>query len=259
MHEIVRREPRFGYRRIWAVLRREGRRINHKRVDRLCRIEGLRVPRKQRKRRRLGCSAHGVIRHRPQYKNHVWAWDFIFDADVRGRSLKWFSLIDEHTRECLALEVERSMRAVDVIDILSQVLLIRGVPEHIRSDNGPEFIAQAIRRYLESTGIGTLYIEPGSPWENGYAESFFSRMRDELLNAEQFVDLPDAKSLAAYWQNNYNHRRPHSSLGYLTPAEFAAKTNSYLGALPPDPRLPPLRRETPGGSIKDETLITTGT
>lgn len=259
MHEIVRREPRFGYRRIWAVLRREGRKINHKRVDRLCRREGLRVPRKQRKKRRLGCSAQGIIRHRPQSKNHVWAWDFIFDADVRGRSLKWFGLIDEYTRECLALEVERSMRAVDVIDILSQVLLIRGVPGHIRSDNGPEFIAQAIQRYLKAAGIGTLYIEPGSPWENGYEESFFSRLRDELLNAEAFVDLPDAKALAAYWQSNYNHRRPHSSLGYLTPAEFAAQSDSFLGALPPDPRLPPLRGGTPGRLSKDQTLITLGT
>lgn len=189
MHEIVRREPRSGYRRIWAVLRREGCKINHKRVDRLCRQEGLRVPRKQRKRRRLGCSAHGIIRHRPQSKNHVWAWDFIFDADVRGRSLKWFGLIDEYTRECLALEVERSMRAVDVIDILSQVLLIRGVPKHVRSDNGPEFIAQAMRRYLDSVGIGTLYIEPGSPWERGYVPYCTSLVGFETnrLSSESFT------------------------------------------------------------------------
>lgn len=262
MHEIVRHEPRFGYRRIWAVLRREGRRINRKRVDRLCRLEGLRVPRKQRKRRRLGCSAHGIVRHRPQHKNHVWAWDFTFDADIRGRSLKWFGLIDEYTRECLALEVERSMRAVDVLDVLSQVLLIRGVPGYIRSDNGPEFIAAAIRRYLDSTGVGTLYIEPGAPWENGYEESFFSRLRDELLNAEQFLDLPDAKCLAAHWQSRYNHRRPHSSLGYLTPAEYAARCSESgrtfdrraCGAPWPGDSTPPARlgQEVP-------TLITSGT
>ena len=260
MHEIVRGQPRFGYRRIWATLRREGRKVNRKRVDRLCHREGLRVPRKQRKKRRLGCSAQGIIRHRPEYRNHVWAWDFIFDADVRGRSLKWFGLIDEYTRECLALEVERSMRAVDVIDVLSQVLLIRGVPKHIRSDNGPEFIAQAMRRYHESAGIDTLYIEPGAPWQNGYEESFFSRLRDELLNAEEFMDLPDAKSLATHWQSDYNHRRPHSSLRYLTPAEFAAQSSSFLGALPPDPRLPPLH----GGKTQDvrksePTLVTSGT
>ena len=262
MHEIVRREPRFGYRRIWAVLRREGERINHKRVERLCRREGLRVPRKQRKRRRLGCTTNGIIRHRPEHKNHVWAWDFIFDADVRGRSMKWFGLIDEYTRECLALEVERSVRAVDVIDILSQVLLIRGVPDYIRSDNGPEFIATAIRRYLEATGIGTLYIEPGSPWENGYQESFFSRFRDELLNAELFMDLPDAKSMAGYWQTNYNHRRPHSSLAYLTPAEFAAQSPECLTRRDRRASCAPWPGDsTPLARLakKVPTLITTGT
>jgi len=259
MHAIVRREPRFGYRRIWATLRRDGWKINRKRVRRLCRQEGLQVPRKQRKKRRLGCGANDIVRHRPEHKNHVWAWDFVFDADVRGRSLKWFNLIDEYTRECLALEVERSMTASDVLDVLSQVMLIRGVPKHIRSDNGPEFVADAIRRYLDSTGINALYIEPGSPWQNGYAESFNSRFRDELLNAEVFVDLPDAKNMAGYWQNNYNHRRPHSSLDYLTPAEFAAKTNSFPGALPPDPRLPPLHGDEVGPKKKVETLITGGT
>ena len=156
MHEIVRREPRFGYRRIWATLRREGMKINRKRVDRLCRQEGLRVPRKQRKKRRLGCTDNGIIRHRPASKNHVWAWDFIFDTDAHGRSLKWFGLIDEYTRECLALEVARSLKASDVLDILNQVMLIRGVPKHIRSDNGPEFIAVAIRRHLQRRW-GSLY------------------------------------------------------------------------------------------------------
>lgn len=228
------------------MLRRDGTVINRKRVDRLCRQEGLRVPRKQRKKRRLGCSSNGIVRHRPEHKNHVWAWDFIFDADARGRSIKWFSLIDEHTRECLALEVGRSMKASDVLDILSQVMLIRGVPKHIRSDNGPEFVATTIRRYLDSTGVDALYIEPGSPWQNGYEESFYSKLRDELLNAEIFADVQDAKAMAAYWQNNYNHRRPHSSLGYLTPAEFAAETKTFPGALPPDPRLPPLTGEEPG-------------
>lgn len=222
MHELVRLHPRFGYRRIWALLRDEGFVINRKRVWRLWKQEGFKVPQKQGKKRRLGCSDNGIVRHRAEHKDHVWAWDFIHDRDQRNRPLKWFTLIDEYTRECLALEVERSMTSLDVIDVLSQVLLIRGAPGHIRSDNGPEFIACAMRKYLETAGVGTLYIEPGAPWENGYAESFHGRLRDELLNAEDFADLREAKALAASWQNDYNHRRPHSSLGYRTPATFAA-------------------------------------
>jgi len=163
MHELVRQHPRYGYRRIWALLRMEGWRVNRKRIWRLWRREGFKVPRKQRKKRRLGHSGNSIVRHRPRHKDHVWCWDFIHDRDEAGRPLKWFALTDEYTRECLALEVARSMTATDVIDILSQVLLIRGVPKHIRSDNGPEFIAGAIRRYLATAGVGTLYIAPGSP------------------------------------------------------------------------------------------------
>jgi len=235
MHELVRERPRFGYRRIWALLREEGFVINRKRVWRLWKQEGFKVPQKQGKKRRLGCSDNGIVRHRAEHKDHVWAWDFIHDRDQRNRPLKWFTLIDEHTRECLALEVERSMTSVDVIDVLAQVLLIRGAPGHIRSDNGPEFIACAMRKYLEMAGVGTLYIEPGAPWENGYAESFHGRLRDEMLNAEDFDDLREAKALAALWQNDYNHRRPHSSLGYRTPAAFAASCGrARCAPLPPD-------------------------
>ncbi len=169
LHAIVRQHPRYGYRHVWALLRQDGWRINRKRVHRLWRREHFRVPHKQRKKRRLGCSANGIVRRRAAHVDHVWAWDFIHDRDERGRPLKWFALIDEYTRENLALEVDRRMKAVDVLDILSQVMLIRGVPKHIRSDNGPEFIATAIRTYLDKTGVGTLYIEPGSPWENAYA------------------------------------------------------------------------------------------
>lgn len=237
MHEQVRRHPRYGYRRIWALLRMEGWKVNRKRVYRLWRKEGFKVPRRQHKKRRLGHSDNGILRHRPEHPNHVWAWDFIHDRDERGRPLKWLSLVDEYTRECLALEVERSMTARDVIDVLAQVLLIRGAPGFLRSDNGPEFIALAMRGYLEKASIGTLYIEPGSPWENGYAESFHGKLRDELLNAELFVDLREAKALAASWQSDYNHRRPHSSLDYQTPAAYAAQWRSEaLGALPPNPR-----------------------
>jgi transposase InsO family protein len=235
MHELVRAHPRFGYRRIWALLREDGFVINRKRVWRLWKLEGFKVPQKQGKKRRLGCSANGIVRHRAEHKDHVWAWDFIHDRDQRNRPLKWFTLIDEYTRECLALEVERSMTSLDVIDVLAQVLLIRGAPGHIRSDNGPEFIACAMRKYLETAGVGTLYIEPGAPWENGYAESFHGRLRDELLNAEDFADMREAKVLAALWQNNYNHRRPHSSLGYQTPARFAASCGrARCAPLPPD-------------------------
>jgi putative transposase len=220
--DLVRQRPRFGYRRITALLRREGWRVNRKRVYRLWRREGLKVPKKQRKKRRLGSSANGIVRRRAEGPNEVWAWDFIFDRTTNGRPLKWLSLVDEYTRECLALEVERGMTAEEVIDVVAELFAVRGVPKHLRSDNGPEFIAQALRRYLERVGAGTLYIEPGAPWENGYAESFNGRLRDELLNRELFATLADAKALAEAWQLDYNHRRPHSGLGYRTPAEFAA-------------------------------------
>ena len=160
------------------------------------------------------------------HKDHVWAWDFIHDRDENGRPLKWLSIVDEPTRECLALEVERSIKATDVIDIVSQLMLVRGTPGYLRSDNGPEFIANALKDYLAKVDVGTLYIEPGAPWENGYAESFHSRLRDELLNAELFVDLREAKGLAERWRGDYNHRRPHSSLGYQTPAEYATEVET---------------------------------
>jgi transposase InsO family protein len=171
----------------------------------------------------LGTSDQGIVRHQPSHKGHVWAWDFIHDRDANGRPLKWLSIVDEYTRECLALEVDRSIKAADVIDVLSQIMLVRGTPGHLRSDNGPEFIANALKSYLAKVEVGTLYIEPGAPWENGYAESFHSRLRDELLNTELFMDLHEAKGLAERWRSDYNHRRPHSSLGYRTPAEYAAQ------------------------------------
>ena len=278
MHELVRRHPRYGYRRIWALLRAEGWKVNRKRVYRLWRKEGFKVPTRQHKKRRIGNSRNGILRHRPEHPNHVWSWDFVHDRDEGHRPLKWLTLVDEHTRECLALEVQRSMTASDVIDVLAQVLLIRGAPKFIRSDNGPEFIANALRSYMQAAQIDTLTIKPGSPWENGYAESFNGKLRDELLNAELFTDLREAKVLAAHWQNEYNHRRPHSSLAYQTPAAFAATCRQEaldrqeaLGALPPNPRQG-LRPWTPASSPPagllttpsqdrkvDSTLITTGT
>jgi putative transposase len=262
MHALVRRHPRYGYRRIWAKLRQDGWSVNRKRVYRLWKREGLKVPKKQRKKRRLGCSENGCVRRAAACKNDVWTWDFIHDRDEQGRPLKWLSLVDEYTRECLLLEVERSIKATDVVQWISEVMLIRGVPRHIRSDNGPEFIAAAIRRYLEKAGVETLYIKPGSPWENGYAESFHSRLRDELLNAELFTGLRDAKSLAVSWKNEYNHRRPHSSLGYQTPAAYAACCEQGRRASlaePPVGAAPLPASRQAGRTIEPPTLIATGT
>lgn len=263
MHELVRAHPRRGYRMIWGMLRLEGWRVNRKRVERLWRQEGLKVPGKQRKKRRLGSSACGIVRRRAERPNHVWCVDFIHDRDERGRALKWLSVVDEHTRECVALEVERSIPAEGVVETLIDLFMIRGAPSHIRSDNGPEFIAAAIRRLAELTGMENLYIAPGAPWENGYVESFHSRLRDELLNAEVFADVSEARALAASWRNEYNHRRPHSSLGYVPPAVFAATcagrardatlAGPPVGAAP----LPPARPASP--PYPDLTLTVTGT
>jgi transposase InsO family protein len=217
---LVREHPRFGYRRIWALLRREGWRVNRKRVHRLRRQQGLKVPRKQRKKRRLGSSANSCVRRPAEHKDHVWAWDFLHDRTSDGRPLKWFTLADEHARECLALEVERGMTAKAVSAVLARGVRQRGAPLHIRSDNGPEFIAKAIRAWMSGAGLETLYIEPGAPWENGYAESFNGKVRDELLNAEEFGSVLEAQVLAKGWRRDCNHVRPHSSLGHRTPAEF---------------------------------------
>ena len=232
MLELVREHPRYGYRFITVLLRREGWKVNRKRVYRLWQQEGLQVPRKQRKKRRLGTSAGGCARQRAEHKDHVWAWDFVFDRTASGRSIKWLSIVDEYTRECLALEVDRRMTSDDVLDVLNDLFAIRGVPKHIRSDNGPEFIARAIRRFLEGAGVEALYIEPGSPWQNGYAESFHSRLRSELLDAEVFESVAAAQSLSAGWRSQYNHHRPHSSLDYQTPAAFATACAASAPAAP---------------------------
>ena len=223
IHEFVRKYPRYGYRFVTAKLRQEGWQVNFKRIYRLWRQEGLKVPRKVRKKRRLGHSGNSCVRRRAEHMDHVWAWDFIHDRTVIGQPLKWFGMTDEYTRECLALEVDRSITADRVLDILTNLFLTRGVPRHIRSDNGPEFIARAIRGHAERVGLEVLYIEPGAPWENGYAESFFSRLRDELLNVEEFMNLQEARWFARRRQEEHNQERPHSSLGYRTPAEFASQ------------------------------------
>lgn len=228
MHALVRRHPRRGYRMVCGMLRLAGWRVNRKRVHRLWRKEGFKVPRKSRKRRRLMAGGagivgiNGIMRRRALYKNHVWGIDFVFDRDSSGGSLKWLGVIDEYTRECLVLEVARTMTADDVVDLLIGLFKVRGVPRHIRSDNGPEFIADAIKRLAQVTGIESLYIDPGSPWQNGFTESFNSRFRDELLNTEVFGSLSEAKGLSAWWRSEYNNQRPHSSLNYVPPSVYAA-------------------------------------
>jgi putative transposase len=226
MLELVREHPRFGYRRIWALLRREGWRVNRKRVYRLWRQQGLKVPRRKKKKRRLGQKENGCTRRRALARNHVWAWDFIHDRTADGRPLKWLSVVDEYTRECVGLEVARSLSARRVTELLAEMIRERGAPVHIRSDNGPEFIAHEIRRWLTEAEVAALYVEPGSPWENGYAESFHSRLRDELLDREEFSSPLEARVLSAAWREDYDHKRPHSSLNYQTPAEFARTCRS---------------------------------
>jgi putative transposase len=222
LRELSRQHPRYGYRRITVLLQEEGWRVNRKRVRRLWRQEGLKVPRKQREKRRLGSSVNGASQRRAEYLNHVWSYDFIEDQTADGRKLKMLPIVDEFTRECLTIEVERHMTGQDVVATLRFLFELRGPPKHLRSDNGPEFIAQVVKDWLAESGVGTLYIEPGSPWENPYSESFNSRFRDELLNRELFETLAETKVLTEDYRLEYNHRRPHSALGYRTPAAFAA-------------------------------------
>ena len=212
---------RYGYRRITALLNERGWQVNHKRVERIWRQEGFKVPKKQPKRGRLWLNDGSCIRLRPERKDHVWSYDFVTARTADGRAFRMLTIIDEYTRECLAILVERRLTYEDVIDQLFNLFILRGIPEHIRSDNGPEFTAKAIRKWLERLGVKTLFIEPGSPWENGYIESFNGKLRDELLNREIFTTLIEAKVLIADWRKEYNQVRPHSALGYRPPAPEA--------------------------------------
>ena len=218
MIELATTYGRYGYRRVTALLRREGWRVNHKRVERLWRREGLKVPQKQPKRGRLWLNDGSCVRLRPEYRNHVWSYDFVFDRTRDGRPLRMLTIVDEFTRECLAIDVERRLGSSDVLERLADLFVRHGTPEYIRSDNGPEFTAHAVRRWLGRVGVRTLFIEPGSPWENGYVESFNGKLRDELLNGELFYTLTEAKILIEKWRRMYNEIRPHSSLGYRPPA-----------------------------------------
>jgi putative transposase len=212
---------RYGYRRIAAMLERAGWAVNLKRVERIWRREGLKVPQKQPKKGRLWLNDGSCVRLRPTHPNHVWSYDFVEDRTHDGRKIRMLNVIDEFTRECLAIRVERKLNSTAIIDVLCDLFTLRGVPGHIRSDNGPEFIAKAVRDWIAAVGAKTAYIEPGSPWENGYCESFNSKLRDELLNGEIFYTLKEAKVVIQEWRRHYNTIRPHSSLSYRPPASEA--------------------------------------
>lgn len=211
----------YGYRRIWAGLDRAGWRVNHKRVHRIWQDEGLQLPRKSPGKRSYG--PQGEVKQQATHPDHVWTYDLCYDRTERGRRLQLLSVVDEFTRECLAIDVARSHGAAEVVETLQWLALVRGMPEHIRSDNGPEFIAQAVRDWLELAGCATIFITPGSPWENPYIESFTGKLRTECLNREVFADLAEAQVVIEAWREEYNTERPHSSLDYLTPEEFAAR------------------------------------
>lgn len=221
MVAIAEQYGRYGYRRVTEMLRRKGWHVNHKRIERLWRREGLKVPKRQPKRRRLWLNDGSCVRLRPEHRDHVWSYDFVHHRTHDGRAFRLLTVIDEYTRECLAIDVARRLTSEDVLERLSDLFVRRGVPEHIRSDNGSEFTALKVREWMARVDVKTLYIEPGSPWENGYIESFNGKLRDELLDREIFDTLLEAKVLIARWQVEYNTVRPHSSLGYQPPAPEA--------------------------------------
>jgi putative transposase len=218
---LASRYGRYGYRRVTAMLRSEGWTVNAKRVERIWRREGLKVPQKQPKKGRLWLNDGSCVRLRPEHPNHVWSYDFVEGRTHNGRKFRMLNIIDEFTRECLAIRIDRKLNSSDVIDVLSDLFILRGVPGHVRSDNGPEFIARAVQEWIVAVGAKTAFIEPGSPWENGYCESFNSKLRDELLNGEVFYSVAEAKVIIEAWRRYYNTERPHSSLGYKPPAPEA--------------------------------------
>ena len=215
---LAREYGRYGYRKITTLLRAAGWVVNAKRVERIWRQEGLKVPAKQPKKGRLWLADGSCVRLRAEHPNHVWSYDFVEDRTHDGRKFRMLNVIDEFTHECLAIRVARKLKATDVIDVLSDLFILRGVPSYIRSDNGPEFIAQAVQDWIRAVGSKTAYIAPGSPWENGYVESFNARLRDELLNGEIFYSLREAELILESWRRHYNTVRPHASLRYKPPA-----------------------------------------
>ena len=234
--ELARQYGRYGYRKIAALLRQAGWSVSDGRVERIWKREGLKVPQKQPKRGRLWLTDGSCIRLRAEHPNHVWSYDFVEDRTHDGRKYRMLNVVDEFTHECLAIRINRKLKAIDVIDVLSDLFILRGVSGHIRSDNGPEFVAKAAQEWIATAGAKTAYIEPGSPWENGYIESFNARLRDELLNGEIFYTLREAQIVIESWRRHYNSIRPHASLGYKPPApEVFVPT---LSAWPASPRRP---------------------
>ncbi|MDC1198942.1 IS3 family transposase, partial [bacterium] len=219
--ELARRYGRYGYRRVTAMLGDAGWQVNHKRVERIWKREGLKLPHKQPKRARLWLNDGSCVRLRPERPNHVWSYDFVQDRTHDGQTYRTLNIIDEFTREALMIRVDRRLNSVDVVDALTDLFILRGPPEFIRSDNGPEFIAEKVRDWIAAVGAKTAYIEPGSPWENGFCESFNARFRDELLNGEIFYTLKEARIVIEEWRRHYNTVRPHSALGWKPPAPEA--------------------------------------
>ena len=217
------KHPRYGYRRITIKLREKGWFINFKRVYRLWCQEGFKIRRKQHKKLCTGGSENACHRKKPEHYNHIWSYDFLSERLENGRLMKLLVVIDEFTRECLAIDVNHKIKGPDVVEVLRYLFAVRGAPEFIRSDNGPEFVSNAVQKWLENSGVDTLYVALGSPWENGYIESFNSKIRDELLNRELFLHIDELRYIADRWRMDYNHYRPHSSLDYMAPAAFAAK------------------------------------
>ena len=243
---------RYGYRRITALLLQEGWRVNAKRVERIWRREGLKVPHRQPKRGRLWLNDGSCIRLRPTHRGHVWSYDFVAERTHEGKAFRMLTVIDEFSRECLAIHVQRQIKSDDVLAVLAELFIQHGPPEHIRSDNGGEFTATAVREWLGRIGVKTLYIEPGSPWENGYCESFNGKLRDELLNGEIFYALKEAQIVIENWRQHYNTVRPHSSLGYIPPAPqtILPRATGLLYPLPRSANLGDLNRRNsnlPGG------------
>jgi len=227
--ELAKRYGRYGYRRITALLRNAGWAVNRKRVERIWRREGLKVPQRQPKRSRLWLADGSCVRLRPERANHVWAYDFVEDRTREGRKFRMLCVVDEFTREALAIRVARKLCSTDVIDVLADLFIARGAPGHMRSDQGPEFIAEAVKGWIAGVGAKTAYIEKASPWENGYVESFNGKLRDELLNMEEFSTLREAQILIEQWRRHYNEERPHSSLGYRPPAPEVLRADHVPG------------------------------
>jgi len=253
LRRIAREHKRYGYRRAWALLRRQGEQVNHKRVERLWKEAGLGLARK-RSRKRVRKGAGTPLK--ALYPNHVWTYDFMEDATVDGRKLRILTVVDEFSRESVAIEVDRRMPSVRVIEVLKKVFAERGAPEYIRSDNGPEFIAEAVKEWLASQGTKPYYIDPGCPWQNPYGESFNDKLRTECLNMELFTSLAEARIVLASWREEYNRERPHSSLGYRTPEEYRAQWEAKKEkVISFSPAAGSLRSLKGGGGRKGKTLV----